>query len=75
MLLRIFGSNMDKVTEGWRKIMMFVICMIHHILMYGQVKEDEMGWVGHKGLRSENPEGRYHLDDVGIDGRIIYNGS
>lgn len=49
--------------------------MIHHILLYDQVKEDEMGWVGHKGLRSENPEGRYHLDNVGIDGRIIYNGS
>jgi len=54
----------------------FIICTLYLILSGDQMKENEIEYVAHMGemptkFESENLKGRVHLEDLGINGRII----
>jgi hypothetical protein len=51
----------------------FMKCMLHHMLLGWLNQEDEMEYVTHMGNEKwlENLTGRDHLEDIGIEGRVI----
>jgi len=81
-LRRIFGPKRDGVTGEWRKLQNEKLNDLYsspNILRV--IKSIRMRWAGHvarigkrKGVYSVSvgkPEGRGHLGDPGVDGRII----
>jgi len=69
VLRRIFGSKREEVAGGWRR------------LKSDQIMEDDMGGVCSTHGRDENSykilvrKGRDQLEDLDVDGRIIFNGT
>jgi len=86
MLRRIFGPKRDKVTGEWRKLhneeLNDLYCSPNIVNM---IKSRRMRWAGHVACRGRgeaytgfwwgNLRERDHLEDTGIDGRKILNGS
>jgi hypothetical protein len=82
MLGRIFGPMRDKVTGEWRELHNEELNHMYSSPNIIQViKLKIMRWVGHQvhmgGRRGAysvlvgKPEGKYHSEDPGTDGRII----
>ena len=82
VLRRIFGRKMDEVTGAWRKLHNEVLNDLYcspNILRV--IKSRRMRWVGHVARTGErrsvyrvwwgNLRKRDHLEDPGIDGKII----
>jgi hypothetical protein len=75
VLRRIFGPKRDELTGGWRKL--------HHEELrnlyfspniIGMIKPKRMRWVGHvvhTKFWLESLKRRDHMEDLGIDWRII----
>jgi len=81
-VLRIFELKRDEVTGVWRKLHTEELNDLYFSLnIIRVVKLRRMGWVGHVAHMGERrgtyrvlvgkPERRDHLEDPGIDGRII----
>ena len=82
VLRRIFGPRRDEVTGEWRKLhteqLNNVYCSPNIVRV---IKSRRMRWAGHVARMGERrgvyrflvgkPEGKYQLEDPGIDGRII----
>jgi hypothetical protein len=81
VLRRIFGPKRDEVTGEWRKLHNEEL----HILYFSpdiirKIKSRRMRWAGHVARMGEErnvykvlmgkPEGKNHLEDQGVDGRI-----
>jgi hypothetical protein len=81
VLRRIFGPKRDEVTGEWRKLQSEEL----HILysspnIIRQIKSRRMRWAGHVARMGEqmnvyrvsmgNPEGKNHLEDQGVDGKM-----
>jgi hypothetical protein len=74
VLRRIFGPKRDEVTGEWRKLHSGVL----HIIR--QIKSRRMRWAAHVAHMGEGrnvyrvlvgkPEGKNHLEDQSVDGRI-----
>jgi len=79
VLRRIFGSKRDDVTGEWRKLSNEEISELHSSPNIVRViKSRRMRWAGHASYTGErrgcvhgSDEERDHLEDPGIDGRII----
>ena len=81
MLRRIFGPKRDEVTRKWRKLhYTLMICTAHPISLGDKTKKNEKDGVcsaygGQERCIQDfggKPEGkRDHLEDPGVDGRII----
>jgi hypothetical protein len=77
VLRRIFGPKRDEVTGEWRKLLNEELndLFISHIVVQ-VIKLRRMRWVGHVAHRRERvlvvkPKERDHLEDPGIDGRVL----
>ena len=82
MLRRVFGPRRDGVTGEWRKLhneeLNDLYCSPNIVWL---IKSRRMRWAGHvtrigkrRGVYRVlvgKPEGKSHLEDTGIDGRII----
>jgi hypothetical protein len=81
VLKRIFGPTRDEVTGEWRKLHngeLHNLCSSPDIIM--QIKSRRMRWAGHVTRMGEGrnvyrvlvgkPEGKNHLEDQGVDGRM-----
>jgi hypothetical protein len=82
VLRRIFGPERDEVTGEWRKLHSEELNDMYLLPSnIGVIKAKIMRWavrllrIGKKGgvfrVLAEKPEEREHLEDPGIDGRII----
>ena len=83
VLRRIFGSKRNKVTGEWRKLHYGELNDLYSLPNIIQlITSRRMRWAGHvtsmgerrgvyRGL-VEKREGKSHLEDPGIDGRIIF---
>jgi len=82
MLRRIFGPNTDEVTREWRKLRNEGLNDLYSSPNIVRViKSRKMGWAGHVARMGERrgvyrvlvgkPEGKNHLGDPCVDGRII----
>jgi hypothetical protein len=82
VLRRIFGPKRDKVTREWRKLHkeeLNDLCSSPNIVQV--IKSRRMRWAGNVARMGERrgvyrvsvgkPEGKNHLGDPGIDGKII----
>jgi hypothetical protein len=81
VLRRIFGVKKDEVTGQWRKLHSV---KFHNLYLsqdiIRQIKSRRMRWAGHVASMGEGrnvywvlvgkPEGKYHLEDQGINGRV-----
>jgi hypothetical protein len=78
-LRRIFGSNRDNVTGEWRKLHNEKLNDLYSSPnIFRMIKSKRMRWVGHvarievyTGFCWGNLRERDHLEDPGVDGRII----
>ena len=82
VVIGIFGPKRDKVTGEWRKLhneeLNDLYCSPNIVRV---IKSRRMRWTGHVACMEERrgvyrvlvgkPEGKNHLEDPGIDGRII----
>ena len=82
MLRRIFGPKRDKVTGEWRKLhneeLNDLYCSSSIVRV---IKSKRMRWAGHVACMGERrgayrvlvakPEGKNHLEDLGVDGSVI----
>jgi hypothetical protein len=82
VLRRIFGSKRDEVTGEWRRLHNEELNNLYSSPNINWViKSRRMRWAGHVACMGEErgayrifvgrPEGRNHLEDPGIDGRIL----
>jgi hypothetical protein len=82
VLKKIFGSKKDEVTGKWRRLHkeeLFDLYSSPNIIQV--IKSRRMRWAGHvayMGGRRDayrvlvgRPEGTTHLEDPGVDGRIM----
>ena len=82
MLRRIFGPNSDEITGEWRKLhneKLHDLCSSPNTIRV--IKSRRMRWAGHVALMGrgevctgfwwENLREKDHLEDPGVDGRII----
>jgi hypothetical protein len=82
VLRRIFGPKRDEVTGEWRRLHKEELNDLYsspNIIRV--IKSRRIRWVGHVArmregrgayrILVERPEGRNHLEDPGVDGRII----
>jgi hypothetical protein len=82
LLRRIFGPKRDEVTEEWRRLHNEELNDLYaspNIIWV--IKSRRMRWTRHVARMGEGrgayrilvgrPEGRNHLEDPGVDGRII----
>jgi hypothetical protein len=81
VLRRIFGPTRDKVTGEWRKLHSGELYNLYSLPdIIRQIKSRRMKWVGHVASMGEGrnvyrvlvgkPEGKNHLEDHGVDGRM-----
>jgi hypothetical protein len=81
-LRRIFGPERDEVTEKWRKLNNEELNDLHSSANIVRVMNSRrMRWAGLVACMGEmrdvygvlvgKPEGKNHLEDPGVDGRII----
>ena len=82
VLRRIFGPRRDEVTGEWRKVhneeLNDLYCSPNIVQV---IKSRRMRWVGHVACMGDKrgifnvlvgkPEGKSHLGDPSVDGRII----
>ena len=82
VLRRIFGPKRDEVTWEWRKLhneeINDLYCSPNIVRV---IKSRRMRWAGHVARMGERggacrilvgkPEGNIHLEDPGVDGRIL----
>jgi len=82
VLRRIFGPKRDEVTGEWRKLHNEELNDLYSSPNIVRViKSRKIRWVGHMARMGERrdvyrvlvgkPEGKSHLGDPGVDGRII----
>jgi hypothetical protein len=82
LLRRIFGSKRDEVTREWRRLHNEkLVALYSSPNIIRVIKSRRLRWAGHVACMEESrggyrvlvgkPEGRGHLKDPGIDGRII----
>jgi hypothetical protein len=82
VLRRIFGPKRDEVTGEWRRLHNKELYILYSSPNITHVtKSRRMRWVGHVARMGERrgayralvgkPGGRNHLEDPGINGRII----
>jgi hypothetical protein len=81
VLRRIFGPMRDKVTGEWRKLHSVELHNLYSSPdIIRQIKSRIMGWAGNVARMKEGknvyrvlvgkPEGKDHLKDQGVDGRM-----
>ena len=79
---RIFGFKRDEITGEWRKLHNAKLNMLQYSFSIVRViKSRRMRWARHVARIGDGkcsyrilvgkPEGREHLGDTGVDGRII----
>jgi hypothetical protein len=82
VLRRIFGPKRDEVTEEWRRLHNEELNDLYSSTnIIRVIKSRRMRWAGHVARMGEGrgacrilvrrPERRNHLEDPGVDGRII----
>ena len=81
VLRRIFGPKRDEVTGEWRKLHYEELPDLYSPDIFRVIKSRRMRWAGHvarmgreevyTGFCCGNLRGRGHLEDPGVDGRII----
>jgi hypothetical protein len=83
VLWRIFGPKREQVRGGWRGLHDDQLHNVYTSPKYysdDQIKEDETGGEMLHGMEigevskifwSENLKGRDHLEDLGVDGKIV----
>jgi hypothetical protein len=82
VLRRIFGPKRDKITGEWRRLHnkeLHALYSSRDIIRV--IKSRRLRWAGHVACMGEStgtsrvlvgkPEGGNHLEDTGVDGRII----
>jgi hypothetical protein len=82
VLRSVFGPRRDKVTGEWRRIHngeLYALCFSPNIIR--MIKSRRLRWAGHVAHIGERicanrvlvrkREGRIHVEDPGVDGRII----
>jgi hypothetical protein len=81
LLRRIFGLKRDEVMGEWRKLHSGELHNFHSSPdIIRQIKSRRMRWAGHVARMGEGrnvyrvlvgkPEGKDHLEDQGVDGRM-----
>jgi hypothetical protein len=84
VLRRMFGPKRDEVTGEWRKLHNVELHNLYSSPdIIRQIKSRRMGWAGHVARMTEGrnvyrvlmgkPEGKGHLEDQGVDGRMGSN--
>jgi hypothetical protein len=84
VLRRIFGPKRDEVMGEWRKLHSGELHNLYSSPdIIGHIKSRRMKWVGHVEHMGERrnvyrvlvgkPEGKDHLEDQGVDGRMRSN--
>jgi hypothetical protein len=74
VFVRIFGPKRDEITREWRKFHseeLYILYSSPDIIR--QIKSRRMRWAGHAARRKcawLKPEGKNHLEDQGIEGRL-----
>jgi hypothetical protein len=82
VLRRIFGSKRDEVTKEWRKLQIEELNDLYSSpSIFRVIKSRRMRWAGHVARMGESrvvyrvlvgkPEGKNHLRDPFVDGRLI----
>ena len=81
VLRRIFGPKRDEVTGEWRKLHNEELNDLYSLPNIVRVIKSRMKWAGHSARMVESrgvyrvvvgkPEGKNHLEDRGLVGRII----
>jgi hypothetical protein len=79
VLRRIFGPKRDEVTGEWRRLQnkeLYALYSSPNIIRV--IKSRKLRWAGHvacmgerRGAYRGNPREGDHLEDTGVDGRII----
>jgi hypothetical protein len=80
-LRRIFGPNRDEVAGEWRKLHNEELHKLYSSpVIIRHIKARRMRWAGHVARMGEErkvyrvlvgkPEGKNHLEDQGVDGRM-----
>jgi hypothetical protein len=81
VLRRIFGPKRDEVMGKWRKLHSGELRILYSSRdIIRQIKSRRMRWAGHVAHMGEGrnayrvlvgkPEGKHHLKDQGVDGRM-----
>ena len=80
-VLRIFGPKRDEVTEEWRKLQNGELSALYYPPNIIRAIELRVRWAGnvaqmlgrgvHKGFSCRNLRERDHLEELGVDRRII----
>jgi hypothetical protein len=81
VLRRIFGPKRDKVTGEWRRLHKMELYALYSPNIIRVIKSRRLRWAEHVARMGARrgayralvgiPEGRNHLEDPGINGRII----
>ena len=82
MLRKVFGRKRDEVTGEWRKVHNVELNVLYcSPNIFRLIKSGRMRWAGHVARVGERrvvcrvlvgkPDGKRHLEDPGVDGRII----
>ena len=78
---RVFGPKRDEVTGEWRKLYEELNGLYSSSNVVRFIKSRRLRWAGHVACMGKGrgvyrvlvgkPEGRNHLGDLGVDGRIL----
>jgi len=82
VLRKVFGRKRDEVTGEWRKVHNVELNVLYcSPNIFRLIKSGRMRWAGHVARVGERrvvcrvlvgkPDGKRHLEDPGVDGRII----
>ena len=72
MQRRIFGPKRDEITGEWRRLHneeLYDLCLSPNIIR--MTKSTRPRWAWHVARMAEKPEGRNHLKDTVVCGRIV----